>query len=120
MITLRNQKSRNAGTPCICDLWYEIIEKLKVSFITVHKSAETIQGRKLFAEIWYLYYMNLSIFLSHRLDFEAATVFQQPTAGSCDGDTITVTQTSTTFGNGFTNLCGTLTGQHSNNFNINF
>jgi len=47
-----------------------------------------------------------------RLDFEAATVFQQPTAGTCAGDTITVTQTSTTIGNGFTNLCGTLTGQH--------
>jgi len=49
-----------------------------------------------------------------RLDFEAATVFEGPTAnaGSCDGDKITVTQTSTTIGNGFTNLCGTLTGQH--------
>ena len=63
--------------------------------------------------------MNLSIFLSHRFDFEAATVFEGPTAGACAGDAITVTQTTTTIGS-FTNLCGTLTGQHSNNFNINF
>jgi len=47
-----------------------------------------------------------------RFDFEAATVFQGPTAGACAGDAITVTQTSTTIGNGFTNLCGTLSGQH--------
>jgi len=47
-----------------------------------------------------------------RFDFESATVFEQPTAGACAGDTITVGQTSTTIGNGFTNLCGTLTGQH--------
>jgi len=47
-----------------------------------------------------------------RFDFEAATVFEGPTAGACAGDAITVTQTSTTIGNGFTNLCGTLSGQH--------
>jgi len=47
-----------------------------------------------------------------RFDFESATVFEQPTDGACAGDTITVGQTSTTIGNGFTNLCGTLTGQH--------
>jgi len=46
-----------------------------------------------------------------RFDFESATVFEQPTAGSCDGDTITVGQTTTTLG-GFQNLCGTLTGSH--------
>ena len=59
------------------------------------------------------------IFLSHRFDFESATVFEQPTAGSCAGDTITVGQTTTTLGS-FANLCGTLTGQHSNKFNIIF
>jgi hypothetical protein len=32
--------------------------------------------------------MNLNISLSHRFDFESATVFEQPTAGSCDGDAI--------------------------------
>ena len=67
-------------------------------------------------------------FLSHRFDFEAATVFAGPTngasgtattGGTCDVDTITVTQTTSTIG-AFENLCGTLTGQHSNNFNINF
>merc|ERR1712008_620299 len=47
-----------------------------------------------------------------RFDFEAATVFEQPTAGECAGDTITVTQTSTAIGNGFTELCGVLSGQH--------
>lgn len=47
-----------------------------------------------------------------RFDFESATVFEGPTAGSCDGDAISVTQTSTTLGNGFQNLCGTLTGSH--------
>merc|ERR1712203_1054311 len=47
-----------------------------------------------------------------RFDFEAATVFQGPTAGACAGDAITVTQTSTAIGNGFTNLCGTISGQH--------
>lgn len=47
-----------------------------------------------------------------RFDFEAATVFEGPTTGGCAGDTITVGQTSTTIGNGFTNLCGTLSGQH--------
>merc|ERR1719418_172322 len=47
-----------------------------------------------------------------RFDFEAATVFQGPTAGACAGDAITVGQTTTTIGNGFTNLCGTLSGQH--------
>jgi len=47
-----------------------------------------------------------------RFDFEAATVFEGPTAGACAGDAITVGQTTTTIGNGFTNLCGTLSGQH--------
>jgi len=47
-----------------------------------------------------------------RFDFEAATVFEGPTAGTCAGDAITVGQTTTTIGNGFTNLCGTLSGQH--------
>jgi len=47
-----------------------------------------------------------------RFDFDTA-VFRQPDAGACtDRDIITVTQTSTTIGNGFTNLCGTLSGQH--------
>jgi len=46
-----------------------------------------------------------------RFDFESATVFQQPTTGSCDGDVITVGDTTRTIG-AFTNLCGTLTGQH--------
>jgi len=32
--------------------------------------------------------------------------------GNCADDTITVTQTSTSIGNGFTNLCGVLSGQH--------
>ena len=75
-------------------------------------------------------------FLSHRFDFDTA-VFAGPIAGavdtastaaattgdaaggSCQVDQITVTQTSATIG-GFENLCGTLSGQHSNNFNINF
>merc|ERR1719148_658090 len=48
-----------------------------------------------------------------RFDFESATVFEGPAAGVCGGDQdeITVGQTSTTIGS-FTNLCGTLTGQH--------
>merc|ERR1711971_1185357 len=55
-----------------------------------------------------------------RFDFEAATVFAGPTngasgtattGGTCDVDTITVTQTTSTIG-AFENLCGTLTGQH--------
>jgi len=48
-----------------------------------------------------------------RFDFEAATVFTPPTTatGLCEGDTITVTQTSRTTG-GFVSLCGTLSGQH--------
>lgn len=46
-----------------------------------------------------------------RFDFESATVFEQPTTGSCDGDAITVGETTRTF-SAFTNLCGTLTGQH--------
>merc|ERR1712051_347844 len=46
-----------------------------------------------------------------RFDFEAATVFEGPTAGDCAGDAITVGQTSTTIGS-FEDLCGTLTGQH--------
>jgi len=48
-----------------------------------------------------------------RFDFESATVFEQPVLGVCGGDQdeITVGQTSTTIGS-FTNLCGTLTGQH--------
>jgi len=48
-----------------------------------------------------------------RFDFEAATVFSPPTTatGLCEGDTITVTQTSRTRG-GFVTLCGTLSGQH--------
>jgi len=47
-----------------------------------------------------------------RFDFEAATVFEGPTTGTCAGDAINVGQTTTTIGNGFTNLCGTLSGQH--------
>jgi hypothetical protein len=47
-----------------------------------------------------------------RFDFEAATVFEGPATGACTGDAITVSQTTTTIGNGFTNLCGTLSGQH--------
>lgn len=57
-----------------------------------------------------------------RFDFEAATVLFGPTqgaaavanvGGTCDTDQITVTQTTTgAIGNGFENLCGTLTGQH--------
>jgi len=47
-----------------------------------------------------------------RFDFDTA-VFRQPDAGACTGrDLITVTQTTTTIGNGFTNLCGTISGQH--------
>merc|ERR1719148_509453 len=48
-----------------------------------------------------------------RFDFESATVFEQPADGVCGGDQdeITVGQTSTTIGS-FTNICGTLTGQH--------
>lgn len=49
-----------------------------------------------------------------RFDFDTAT-FEGPADGDCSGvdtDTITVAQTSTTIGNGFEALCGTLTGQH--------
>jgi len=48
-----------------------------------------------------------------RFDFESATVFEGPVAGVCGGDQdeITVGQTSRSIGS-FTNLCGTLTGQH--------
>jgi len=47
-----------------------------------------------------------------RFDFDTA-VFRQPTGGACTNqDIITVTQTTTTIGNGFTELCGTLSGQH--------
>jgi len=46
-----------------------------------------------------------------RFDFEAATVFEGPTAGDCAGDVITVGQTTTTIGS-FEDLCGTLSGQH--------
>jgi len=48
-----------------------------------------------------------------RFDFDTA-VFAQPTVntGACDRDQITVTQTTAAIGNGFTNLCGTLSGQH--------
>merc|ERR1711997_526350 len=46
-----------------------------------------------------------------RFDFDTA-VFRQPAAGVCADDQITVTQTSTAIGNGFTNLCGTISGQH--------
>jgi len=49
-----------------------------------------------------------------RFDFETATVFEGPVDGVCGGDQdeITVGQTTTDIGNGHTNLCGTLTGQH--------
>jgi len=47
-----------------------------------------------------------------RFDFDTA-VFRQPTGGACTNqDIITVTQTSSSIGNGFTELCGTLSGQH--------
>jgi len=46
-----------------------------------------------------------------RFDFDTA-VFAQPTDGGCATDQITVTQTTSTIGNGFTNLCGTISGQH--------
>jgi len=46
-----------------------------------------------------------------RFDFDTA-VFTQPVGGECTRDQITVTQTSTSIGNGFTNLCGTISGQH--------
>jgi hypothetical protein len=46
-----------------------------------------------------------------RFDFEAATVFEDTDGGDCDGDAITVGQTTTTIGS-FEDLCGTLTGQH--------
>jgi len=59
-----------------------------------------------------------------RFDFDTA-VFAAPAAGAavagavaavnggdCATDQITVTQTSTTIGNGFTELCGVLSGQH--------
>lgn len=48
-----------------------------------------------------------------RFDFESATVFEGPDGGVCGGDQdeITVGQTSRSIGS-FTNLCGTLTGQH--------
>jgi len=61
-----------------------------------------------------------------RFDFDTA-VFAAPAAGAaavadpaadavdggdCATDQITVTQTSTAIGNGFTNLCGVLSGQH--------
>lgn len=46
-----------------------------------------------------------------RFDFEVATVFEDTNGGDCDGDAITVGQTTTTIGS-FEDLCGTLTGQH--------
>jgi len=56
-----------------------------------------------------------------RFDFDTAVFAQSGVesavapivdGGSCITDQITVTQTSTAIGNGFTNLCGVLTGQH--------
>jgi hypothetical protein len=46
-----------------------------------------------------------------RFDFDT-TVLTQPNGGVCANDQITVTQTTTSIGNGFTNLCGTISGQH--------